>query len=115
MADLFNMNAKIDTAGLRKIQDAIPGRLRDVLRLAAFNIERRAKEKVPVDTGATRASITPDFSDLRDFRVTIGASTEYAPFLEFGTASRAARPFMTPALEEETGDFLNAVGQVTGG
>ena len=104
----------VDTRVLDKLGGALNGRLRDVVQVAARNIETRSKQLVPVDTGATRASIAPTFS-ADGLEARIGPTTAYAPFLEFGTSHMAARPYMLPALEQERAAFLAAAGQVLGG
>jgi len=92
---------------------------------AATNIEGTAKSKVVVDTGKLKGSIyqTPDFNKAI-FKV--GATEDYAPYIEFGTGgnvsipngfadfasefkgagvriiNRSAQPFLIPAFLEET-------------
>ena len=74
--------------------------LDDVVQLAARNVERKAKETVPVDTGATRDSIEARHKCVLTY--SSGPSTHYAPFLEFGTVKMAARPYLIPAVESES-------------
>jgi len=110
----MNMTITADTTGLENLATQTADRLKDVLRIAAFQVEKTGKQLVPVDTGATKNSIRPDFDDLNKLEVRVGPSTEYAPFLEFGSHAgrRKARPFMTPALEKQRKSFLAAVAQV---
>jgi HK97 gp10 family phage protein len=42
--------------------------------------------------------------------VAVGAS--YGPFVEFGTASRAAHPFLGPAVDREKADFERGVAAI---
>ena len=81
------------------------------VRIAAFTIERTAKEDCPVDTGATRNSITA--REAGELAWTIGPSTHYAPHLEYGTVHMTARPFMIPNAEKERPRFTEAVKQIT--
>ena len=53
----------------------------------AINVDREAKELAPVDEGALRRSI---FFKLGVNGVTIGASADYAGYIEFGTRKFAA-------------------------
>ena len=87
-------------------------KIKTVVQIAARNIEKDAKQRMTdwpaVDTGDTRGSIfvdpgTPSFSQR------IGPTTEYAPFIEFGTSRMSARPFMIPALEKEAPRFQDAL------
>ena len=119
-----------------------PGQLRNVIKVSAFNIERRAKETPPpIDTGATTNSIHVVINDgSGDYQAAaaaargarpgvklnpenpppgndglsarIGPSTEYALPLELGSRFMPARPFMVPALEAERGPFTAAVGEI---
>jgi hypothetical protein len=45
-------------------------------------VENSAKEKVPVDTGALRRSIT---SEVKEKEGVVGTNLLYAPYVEFGT------------------------------
>ena len=83
----------------RQVEDKVKA----VLKIAAFAVERKGKEKSPVDTGANRDSIfvaeVDEIGGAPSYR--IGPTTEYGPFLEFGTSKMPARPYMIPALESE--------------
>ena len=81
------------------------------VRIAAFNIERTSKEDCPVDTGATRNSITA--REAGQLAWTVGPSTHYAPHLEYGTIHMTARPFMIPNAEKERPRFTKAVEDIT--
>ena len=62
--------------------DIVAGPVKDFLHKAALTVERRAKEKAPVDTGRLRASITAEYQRLS---VMIGPSVSYGVFVEYGT------------------------------
>ena len=104
----------VNTAGLDAITAHMRERLVSVVGIAAGQVETRAKQLVPVDTGATKNSIQQYPSD-GGLVVAIGPSTSYAPYLEFGTRFMSARPYMTPALESVRFQFLEAVRQVMEG
>lgn len=60
----------------------------------------RARELVPVDTGATRDSITFRVEQAGgEIRIIFGAYTEYAIFIELGTVNWAGQPFLRPAID----------------
>lgn len=67
------------------------------LRDAAEEIEFLAKDIVPVDTGALRASIHVVVFD--ELSLQVRADAHYAAFVEYGTSRMAAQPYMTPAVE----------------
>jgi len=108
---------KLDTQRLDFLRGAIPGRAEDILDVGARNIETRAKlsmkgggsphvpsapgEPPHVDTGALRASIHVE--KPKTLARDIMDGVEYGVYLEFGTSSprMAARPWLTPAVEQE--------------
>ncbi len=58
-----------------------------------------AQARVPVDTGALKASITGK-AGLKQASFSAGNDqVKYAAFVEYGTVKMAAQPFMTPARE----------------
>jgi HK97 gp10 family phage protein len=107
----FEMNMKIQ-ADLKGLDTAgVEGKLAHVVWLAARNIEKKSKEIVPVDTGATKNSIFID-PGRPAMSAKIGPTTEYAPFIEFGTRYWEGKPFMIPAAEAERKRFEDAIAQV---
>ena len=118
MADKFlemDMDIKVDLTAFSKAVDKFPDEIKAVVQLAARRIEIGSKQLITdldaVDTGDTRSSIfvspgTPSFEQH------IGPTTEYAPFIEFGTRYMAARPFMVPTLEKERIPFMQAIVEV---
>ena len=82
-----------------------------VVQIAARNIEARSKQLVPIDTGATMNSIEARPEGKMEWR--IGPTTEYAPFLEFGTERMTARPYMIPSGEHERPRVRKAVAELT--
>lgn len=69
------------------------------LLLAGVEIERRAKELCPVDTGRLRSSITRELSrDGEGLVMRVGTNVVYAPYVELGTSRVKPRPFLRAAL-----------------
>lgn len=68
----------------------------NILGAGASVVKTTQKLLVPVDTGATRASILDYYGD--DY-VEIGPSTEYAPYIEYGTSNPnyPIQPFIVPS------------------
>ncbi len=106
-----------------KLTAAAIGQIDRAVRKAAFDIEREAKQRAPVDTGFLRASIytvtkggsgfkvSPSgatgaaqrtlfspvsLTDSHEAIVAVGA--QYGIYLEYGTRRSPAQPFMTPAV-----------------
>ena len=86
-------------------------KFQQVVEIAARHVETKAKDDVPVDTGTTKNSINSSREDELAWRV--GPTTEYAPFLEYGTERMIARPFLIPAVEAELPKLRDALSQLT--
>lgn len=118
-----------------QLADEIDQKANQLVRAAAFKIERGAKQRAAVDTGFMRNSIyvrTEDSSDRQsggggpgqtlfpeleaaahnEAWIAVGAL--YGIFLEYGTSKMAAQPYLTPAVEAERQPFLDAVRQLEG-
>lgn len=80
-------------AGLRA---AVRAGVKDAAELAA----NLATQLVPVDSGDLKRSITtrPGKDDLTVEVVAGGGGVGYAGFVEYGTVSSPAQPFLTPAV-----------------
>lgn len=74
---------------------------------ATLLVEGTAIDKVPVDTGRLRSSIThrvePDFAE-------VGTNVEYAPNVEFGIDQKP-QPYLRPALDENRSNIINIMEQ----
>lgn len=70
---------------------------------AAINVERKAKENTPVDSGTLRSSIKSEKTGTTSYEVS--TNIEYAPHVEFGTRHMRAQPYMQPAIDEVAKDF----------
>jgi HK97 gp10 family phage protein len=91
-----------------------------IVRAAAFLCQRTAAQRVPVDTGFLRSSITvgdPNGGPLRPnaLAAQVGPEANYGYWVEFGN-SRGAKPqpYMTPAAEQAGEWFANAMTRDVG-
>ena len=85
------------------------------VRRTGFAIVRDAKRFVPVDTGRTRNSIGMNYTGGGDhMSAECGPTTNYAPYLEFGTSRMAPHAFMGPAADRNLPDFVEAIRQAGG-
>lgn len=57
-------------------------------------------------TGRTRRSVKPIFSD-GGMTVSVGPTTDYFPYLEFGTRFMSAIPTLKPAFDVQSQLFIN--------
>ena len=85
-----------------------------VVRAAAFLCQRVAAQRVPVDTGFLRSSITvgrADGGSLRpgDLSAQVGPEAKYGGYVEYGTSRAGAQPYMTPASEQAGQWFTEAM------
>jgi HK97 gp10 family phage protein len=86
------------------IRPAVAGEVKK----ATFDVEAKAKAKVPVKTGTLRRSIHSVFSN-GGLTGIVGPSVLYGKFVEFPTRRMAARPYMRPAAEAVLPRFADAV------
>lgn len=83
-------------------------------------VQDRAKQLVPVDTGALRESIDTYVSaDAQLITGIISPGRDYAGFVEFGTRFMKAQPYMRPAMDstrDEVRDiFVSELGAAVNG
>ena len=82
----------------REVIRQMENKIKDALREAGLFAEGEAKLRTPVDTGNLRGSISHKMRG--DTEVQIGTDVEYALYIEKGTSSQSAQPYLTPAVEE---------------
>ena len=92
------------------------------IEIAARNVEKGGKERIAawpaVDNAFTMNSIEAKavggFIKGENIEWRVGPVTEYAVFIEFGTVNMRARPFMIPALEDESPRIEKAIKELMG-
>lgn len=126
------MSIEVDTSGINRILDNLGPNAERALKRAAFQIESRAKQKAPVDTGALRSSIYtrigrgPDTSTVGadrtplpepggDLVAHIGPSVHYGIYVEMGTHRAAAQPYLLPAVRETEAELAEIFRDVIDG
>lgn len=72
------------------------------------NMKRNTKTafKKGYSTGQTASSINTEISD-GGLTATVQPTTEYAPYVEYGTRKMTAEPFVKPAFDEQEQKFKN--------
>lgn len=107
--------AKIYLEGLDNLQKKLKKnvQLTDVKRVVRQNgaelnakVVRNANFKKGYQTGTTKRSITLTHEDS-GFTAIVQPTTEYAPYLEYGTRFMEAQPFVKPAFEIVKKQFKN--------
>lgn len=112
--------AKIRVIGMKELQKALNTReaIEDVKKIVRHNgAELQAKMQDNADfrghykgnkfvspTGTTKRSIGLEIKDS-GMTAEVGAKTEYAPYLEYGTRFMDAQPFVKPAYIEQKAKF----------
>ena len=67
-------------------------------------------EAPAIQTGELVTSVQAEM--IGEQEAVVGADTEYAAMLEYGTTEMAARPFLTPAAEKARPLFIGAMGRL---
>ena len=113
-----NARAVIDTEAVAREMSEEGGGLVKWITTKSLQVERRAKELCPVDTGRLRSSITSQIErDGATIVGVVGTDVEYASFVEFGTQRMEAQPFLVPAayaVLQGGGFTLNDAGDSDG-
>ena len=63
----------------------------------AEDVKTEAMRRAPVKTGHLRSSI---YSLVKDWVVNVGAEATYALFVELGTRTLRARPYLYPSIQQ---------------
>ena len=80
------------------------------LELSSKRIERMAKVKAPVDTGALKNSIFSAKAGNLTYKVT--APQHYAIYVEKGTRKMRAQPYLKPALDAERPKLISNLRKI---
>lgn len=100
-------DVKITILGVKRLQTkltkiaSLPA-LETTMGEAVGIVNGEAKNIVPVDSGNLRNSIHGSVEKGKTTEITgkVATSTEYAPYVEFGTSKMGAQPFLWPALRK---------------
>lgn len=114
MAGSTGVTIRVVSNRLPQISAQIRPALVTEVQRATFDVEAKAKERVPVKTGTLRRSIHSVFSN-GGLTGIVGPSVLYGKFVEFGTRRMAARPYMRPAAEAVLPKFAQAVARALRG
>lgn len=111
VSQFYRLDADLTKAGVRaQVRSAA------VVRKTATDCEARAKENIvrmdAVDTGATLNSVGVDMET--EHRGVVGPTTEYSPYIEWGTYKMPPRPFMGEAVDAVEPGFYAALEAVAG-
>ena len=105
--------AKIKVTGLDELQKKLKDNVTmdDVKRVVRQNgseMQRKIQNNADFDkgyqTGATKRSVGLEIKDS-GFTAEVEPTTEYSPYLEYGTRFMEAQPFVKPGHEEQAAQF----------
>jgi HK97 gp10 family phage protein len=82
---------------MERFDSGMQRHVRGQLESWAGDVEALAKQLVPVRSGYLRSTI---HARIAEWIAEIGAEATYALFVEFGTRSMRARPYLFPAVQE---------------
>ena len=103
-------------ANLEKLVDSLPDKFAKGMKDACHLVEASAVEKVPVDTGYLKGTITNKVTKKGStIDGWVYATAEYAPFIELGTYKMQAKPFLYPALTENQSAIRQIFSEVLKG
>ena len=104
---------KIKIEGLDELQKALKDNVTmdDVKKVVKHHgsklqrgMQSKADFKKGYQTGETKRSIGLEIKD-QGFAAEVAPTTEYSPYLEYGTRYMEAQPFVRPAYEEQAEKF----------
>lgn len=112
-------SAKVTWHGMKELRAALKtnAKLEDVKKVVKLNgseLQKKAQQAAPYDTGNLRRSIKLDVSD-NGMTATVTAHAEYAPYVEYGTRYMDAQPYMTPSFEEQEKQFASDLKKLVKG
>lgn len=73
----------------------------------------QAQALAPVDTGALKNSIGVDF-DADGYGFEAGPTVNYGGYVEYGTSRMAPQPYLGPAFERTSEQFVKAIESIGG-
>ena len=98
----LQVTATIELEDLDELPDeqsqALEEKIHNIIENAGDNMVSYAQGIVPVRTGNLMASIFSEV-DPDDLSITLGATADYASFIEYGTVKMRAQPFLQPAAD----------------
>lgn len=117
------MRLKLDADALRSFGSDLAGQAGKiaamgaaVVQKSAYDVQRGAMARCPVDTGNLRASISMEFrGGGASVEAEIGPTASYGGYVEDGTSRMAPQPYMGPATDAVEPKFLAAIAKLTEG
>lgn len=110
---MAKIKADIDTKKfmkwIKEMDTGFPKEAKDILGLYTVEMYQHAHDWCPVRTGYLRDSITMELKNGGTVGVVKTNGVYYAKFVEFGTVNRYAQPFMRPAWNVYSKQFIQEI------
>lgn len=99
----------IKVVGLEKLQKKLKQnvQMEDVKKVVRHNgaeMQAKAQQNAPVDTGTLKRSIGIEITD-GGMTAEVEPTADYAPYVELGTRFMEAQPYLGPAFNEQKEKF----------
>ncbi len=99
----------IKIVGMEKLQKKLKKNVQmdDVKRVVRHNgaeMQTKAQQNAPVDTGTLKRSIGLEITDS-GMTAEVGPTADYAPYVELGTRFMDAQPYLGPAFKDQKEKF----------
>ena len=99
----------IKIVGMEKLQKKLKKNVqmddvKQVVRHNGAEMQTKAQQNAPVDTGALKRSIGLEITDS-GMSAEIEPTAEYAPYVELGTRFMEAQPYLKPAFDDQKEKF----------
>ena len=106
----MSLKAELEITGIAELQNAFirKAKLESAKKVVSYHtneLNKKAKQKAPVDTGFLQRSIVMESADDGMTGI-VRAYAEYAGYVEWGTRFMSAQPYMFPAFNEVKYPFL---------
>lgn len=117
------MSSGVDTSEIRRLAADLRGmateslpKARAVVQKACADTTRDAQMWAPVDTGFLRSSIGYETRQSGSSIVgEVGPTAEYGRYVEEGTSRMAPQPYIGPAFDRNSGQFMDAMRRLMDG
>ena len=99
----------IKIVGMEKLQKKLKKNVQmdDVKRVVRHNgaeMQTKAQQNAPVDTGTLKRSIGLEITDS-GMAAEVRPTADYAPYVELGTRFMEAQPYLKPAFDDQKEKF----------
>lgn len=106
-----------ELARLEVVLDQASSKAEEMAKVAVkktgFDTVAGAQALAPVDTGNLKNSIGVDF-DADEFGFEAGPTAEYGAYVELGTSRMAPQPYLLPAFDRASEQFVKAIETIGG-